>query len=231
MLELKAQVRKVLGKKTKVLRRTGFLPAVLYGENVPSRPITVSYRDFVRVYRETGESILLKLELEGKSFNVLIYDLKKDAFSGNSLHADFYAVRMDKEIKTKVPVEFIGESPAVKNEGGILVKVLQEIEIETLPQNLPHGLRIDLTGLSSVGSRLFIKDILLPKGVRITINTEEVVVLVEAPRSEEELTILKEKTVPETPVEVKTEQELRKAEKAEKAEKEKKLKIENVAKS
>lgn len=221
MQELKAQIRKELGKKTKVLRRAGFLPAVLYGENVPSRPIAVPYQDFERAYRETGESTLLKLELEGKPFNVLIYDIKKDALSGNPLHADFYAVRMDKEIKTKIPVEFFGESPAVKNEGGILVKVLQEIEIEALPQNLPHGLRIDLTSLSVIGARLFVKDILLPKGVRIITNPEEVVVLIEAPRSEEELTALKEKTILEAPVEVKTEQELKKVAKAEKEKTEK----------
>lgn len=221
MQELKAQIRKELGKKTKVLRRAGFLPAVLYGESVPSCPIAVPYKDFERAYRETGESTLLKLELEGKPFNVLIYDIKKDALSGNPLHADFYAVRMDKEIRTKIPVEFFGESPAVKNEGGILVKVLQEIEIEALPQNLPHGLRVDLTILSTIGTRLFIKDILLPKGVKVITNPEEVVVLVEAPRSEEALAALKEKTVLEAPVEVTTEQELKKMAKAEKEKMEK----------
>lgn len=221
MQELRAQVRKELGKKTKALRRAGFLPAVLYGENVPSRPIAVSYQDFERTYRETGESTLLKLELEDKPFNVLIYDIEKEALSGKLLHADFYAVRMDKEIKTKIPIEFLGESPAVKNEGGILIKVLQEVEIEALPQNLPHGLKIDLTGLSSIGTRLFIKDILLPKEIRVIANSDEVVVLVEAPRSEEELTALKEKIVPEAPVEVKTEQELKKVAKAEKEKTEK----------
>lgn len=221
MQELKAQIRKELGKKTKVLRRAGFLPAVLYGENIPSHPIAIPYQNFERVYHETGGSTLLKLELEGKPFNVLIYDIKKDALSGNYLHADFYAVRMDKEIKTKVPIEFIGESPAVKNDGGILVKVLQEIEVEALPQNLPHGLKIDLTGLLTVGTCLFVKDILLPKGVRTITNPEEVAVLIEAPRSEEELTVLKEKTALETPVEVKTEQELKKVAKAEKEKKEK----------
>jgi len=212
MQELKARPRKELGKKTKALRRAGFLPAVLYGEGVPSQPVTVSYKDFAKAYRETGETTLLKLGLGGKPFNVLIYDIKKDALSGNPLHADFYAVRMDKEIKTKIPIEFFGESPAVKNEGGILVKVLQEMEIEVLPQDLPRGLKVDLTSLSAIGTRLSIKDILLPKGVRVTADPEEIIVLVEAPRSEKEIESLKEKTVPaEAPV---TEQELRKAAKA-----------------
>lgn len=216
MQELKAKSRKELGKKVKTLRRAGFLPAVLYGENVPSLPITVSYQDFAGAYREAGESTLLKLGLEDKTFNVLIYDVKKDAISGIPLHADFYAVRMDKEIKTKVPIEFFGESPAAKNEGGILVKVLQEVEIEALPQDLPHELRTDLAALSTIGSRLFIKNIMLPKGVKILADSEEVVVLVEAPRLEEE-----EVVIPEAPVEVKTEQELKKAAKVEKEKAEK----------
>lgn len=216
MQELKARLRKELGKKVKALRRAGFLPAVLYGEGVPSCPISVPSKDFEKAYREAGESTLIKLGLEDKPFNVLIYDVKEDVLSGAALHADFYAVRMDKEIRTKIRVEFFGESPAVKNEGGILVKILQEIEVEALPQDLPHELRVDLYGLSLIGSRLLVKDILLPKGVKVLADPEEVVVLVEAPRSEEELTALKEETVAETPVEVKTEQELKKAAKAEK---------------
>lgn len=221
MQELKAQVRKELGKKVKALRRAGFLPAVLYGEGVPSRPIAVPHKDFEKVYREAGESTLVKLELEDKPFNVLVYDVKKDIISGILLHADFYAVRMDKEIRTKIHIEFLGESPAAKNEGGILVKVLQDIEVEALPQDLPHELKADLASLSLIGSRLLVKDIFLPKGVKILADPEEVVVLVEAPRSEEELTALKEKTVAEAPVEVKTEQELKKAEKTEKEKAEK----------
>ena len=221
MQELKAKSRKELGKKVKALRRAGFLPAVLYGEGIPSVPITISYKDFEKAYRQAGESTLIKLELENKPFNVLIYDVKEDVISGRPLHVDFYAVRMDKEIRTKIRIEFSGESPAVKNEGGILVKVLQDIEVEALPQDLPHELRVGLGGLTVVGSRLFVKDILLPKGVKILADLGEVVALIEAPRSEEELTALKEKTAMEAPLEVKTEQELKKAVRVEKEKTEK----------
>ena len=215
MQELKVKPRKELGKKVRVLRRDGFLPAVLYGEKMTVQPISVSYGDFERVYRETGESALLKLDLEGKFFNVLIYDKKEDPLSGKFIHADFYAVRMDKEIKTKIPFRFVGESSAVKNEGGILVKVLQEIEVESLPQDLPHEIKIELGSLSRIGSRFLIRDIILSKNVKILADSEGTVVLVEAPRSEEEVAALKEKAVIEAaPVE--TEQEVKKAAKAEK---------------
>ena len=215
MQELKAKPRKELGKKVESLRRGGLLPAVLYGEGVASQPVSVSYADFDKVYRQASESALLKLNLDGKPFNVLIYDKKKDPLSDKFIHADFYAVRMDKEIKAKIPLRFMGESSAVKNEGGILVKVLQEVEVESLPQDLPHEINIDLSGLSQIGARLLVKEILLPRGVKILADTEGTVVLIEAPRSEEELASLKEKVVEEAaPVE--TEQEVKKAAKAEK---------------
>ncbi|QQG45375.1 MAG: 50S ribosomal protein L25/general stress protein Ctc [Candidatus Sungiibacteriota bacterium] len=208
-MELKAQPRTELGKKVKALRRAGFLPAVVYGEKVKSQPIAVPYKDFEKVYREAGESTLIKLDVDGKSHNVLIHDIKNDPLKGIPLHADFYAVRMDKEIRTKVSIEFFGESPAVKNEGGILVRVMQELEVEALPQDLPRELRIDLSGLAAFGSKLFVKDIPTPKGVKILAEPDEVVVLIEAPRSEEELAALEQVSTAAAPEEVKTEREIK----------------------
>ncbi len=187
MTELKAKARSELGRKTGALRRAGFLPAVVYGEGVASQSIVVPYKEFEKAFKEAGESTLIKLEVDGKPFNVLIHDTSRDPLKGYTLHADFYAVRLDKEIRTSVPIVFTDESSAVKNEGGILVKVLQEIEVEALPQNLPHELKADLSLLGAIGSRLLIKDISLPQGVKIHADWEEVVALVEAPRSEEEL--------------------------------------------
>ena len=223
-MELKAKPRTELGKKTNALRRAGFLPAVVYGEEIKSQSISVPYKDFEKAYKEAGESTLLKLDVDGKSYNVLIHDIKNDPIKDTPLHADFYAVRMDKTIRTKVHIEFFGESPAVKNEGGVLVKVMQELEVEALPQDLPHELRVDLSGLLAFKSKLFVKDILLPKGVKILADQDEIIVLVETPRSEEELAALKETPTAEVVAEVKTEQEVKRevkvaTEKAEDAEK------------
>lgn len=215
MQELKAKPRTELGKKTNALRRAGFLPAVVYGEGVKSQPIALAYKDFEKAYKEAGESTLLKLDVDGKAYNVLIHDIKNDPLKGTPLHADFYAVRMDKEIRIKVPIEFFGESQAVKSEGGILVKVMQEVEAEALPQDLPHALRADLSLLATLESKLFIKDILLPKGVKILADAQEIVALVEPPRSEEELASLVQAPVAEAPVEIKTEQELKREAKGE----------------
>ena len=218
MQQLSAKLRNLLGKKVKNLRREGFLPAVVYGENVPSQSIAVPFKDFEKVYKEAGESTLVTLEVDGKSYNVLINDIAHDPLRGKPLHADFYAVRMDKEIRTKVPVEFFGESPAVKNESGILVKVMQELEIEALPKNLPHELRVDLSGLQKFEDRLLVKNILLPNGVKILAGTEEIIALVEPPRSETELEELKKaEAAPGTGEEGKTEKEVKAEKKREDA--------------
>lgn len=217
MQELKAKPRAELGKKVNALRRAGFLPAVVYGEGVKSQPIAVPYKDFEKVYHEAGESTLVKLNVDGKPYNVLIHDIVHDPLKGTPIHTDFYAVRMDKAIRAKVPIEFFGESPAVKNEGGVLVKVLHEVEVEAMAQDLPHELRLDLSRLATLESKLFIKDVLPPQGVKILADSGDIVALVEPPRSEEELAALKEApAVAEAPVEVKTEQEVKKAEKEEK---------------
>ena len=212
--ELKAESRTLVGKQVKNLRAKGFLPAVVYGEGIPAQSIVISKLQFEKAYAEAGESTIVTLDVDGKPYNVLIQDIAHDAVTGVPLHADFYAVRMDKLLRAKVPVEFIGESLAVKGESGILVKVLQELEVEALPKDLPHFLKADLSILATLGSRLFVKDITPPAGVKILADSGDVVVLVEAPRSEEQIAKLGEVAVAE-PVEVKTEREVKVEAKAE----------------
>ena len=217
MTELNAQSRTITGSKVKTLRKKGLLPAVIYGEGMESKSIATSFVDFERVLRQAGESTLVTLNVDGKAHNVLIHDVAYDALRGQPIHADFYAVRMDKVIRATVPLEFFGESSVVKSEGGILVKVMHEIEVEALPQDLPHTLRVELGLLSTFESKVLVKDIMLPKGVELIADADKIVALVEAPRSEDDLAAL-EATSAEA-VDVKTEQEEKRAAK-ETAEKE-----------
>ena len=218
MTELNAQTRTITGSKVKTLRKKGLLPAVIYGEGMETHAIATPFVDFERVFRQAGESTLVTLHVDGKPYNVLIHDVAYDPMRGQPIHADFYAVRMDKPIRAMVPIEFIGESGAVKSEGGVLVKVMHEIEVEALPKDLPHELRVDLALLATFESKVLVKDISLPSGVEITADADEIVVLVEAPRSTEELEMLGE--AGGEVAEVKTEQEEKRAAK-EAAEKEK----------
>ena len=209
----------MLGKAVKTLRASGFLPAVLYGAGVASQPIVVTQKEFEKVYSAGGESTLVRLDLGGVMHAVLIHDISRDPVTSHMLHADFHAVRMDKALRARIPLEFIGESLAVKNEGGILVKVVHELEVEALPQDLPHTLVVDISALDVMNARVFLKNIAVPVRVKILGASDEVIAMVDAPRSEEELTALAEAPV-EVPVEVKTEREVKKAAEAE-AEKEK----------
>lgn len=191
-------------------RAAGFLPAVVYGEGVPSQAIAVSQKEFEKIYKAAGESTLVVLDVAGAAHNVLIHDTARDPVTGRLLHADFLAVRMDKALRARVPLAFVGESPAVRNEGGVLVRVAHDLEVEALPADLPHELLVDVAQLDALGARIFLKNIIAPAGVKILGPEDEVVAIMEAPRSDEELAELKEKPVGEVAA-VETEQEGKKA--------------------
>lgn len=199
MLELKASPRQEFGKKTNKQRKAGQIPAVIYGHGVKSESLYVPVKDFSNIYKQAGESTLIGLDMAGKKRNVLIHDLARDPLSEEIIHIDFYQVKMDEKIKAKVPLIFIGESPAVKNEGGVLVKNIQELEIEALPQDLPHHLEVDISGLTAFEDHILIKDLLVSGSVKILAEPEETIASVQPPRSEEELAALEQKV--EAPVE------------------------------
>ena len=186
MLEIKAESRKITGKKVKSLREKGVIPAVIYGYKTETESLSISVSDFLKVWAEAGESTLLELDIQGKKKNVLISDVQTDPVKDNPVHVDFLAVRMDEKITTNVPVEFTGESLAVKNLGGVLVKVLHELEVEALPINLPGEIIVDISSLSEIDSRITVADIIPPKDVEIKTNPEDVIVLVTEQEKEEE---------------------------------------------
>lgn len=186
MQTLIAQKRDILGKKVKSLRKEGFIPAVLYGNKKESTSIVVKDKDFFRVWKTAGESSVLTLEIDGKKENVLIHDVSFDPIKDNPIHADFLAVEMDKPIKVNVKINFIGESPAVKA-GGSLIKVIHELHIEALPKNLPQEVGVNISFLAQMESSIKIADIKISGDFKILNNPNDIVALVEAPKTEEEL--------------------------------------------
>lgn len=182
MLILKAQKRTVLGKKVRQLRSSGILPSVIYGKGRSTEALAVSFSDFIKVWREAGETSVVELDIEGSKENVLISDVAFDPMRNIPIHADFLAVRMDQIIKAMVPIEFVGESPAVKNLGAVLVKVMHEIEVEALPADLPNEIQIDISRLEAINDRITISNIPVQSGVLLKANPEDVVVLVSEQR-------------------------------------------------
>jgi len=186
-LQLQAEKRNVFGKKLKTARERGKLPAILYGKKIEPTPIFVDLKEFNKIWKKAGESTIIKLKSDDKKItDVLIYDVFMDMLKNEPIHADFYAMEMDKPITAKVQLVFEGVAPAVKELGGVLIKVIHEVEVEALPKNLPHELKVDISKLVELGSHITIKDIDLPSGVKILSKADEIVALAEAPREEVE---------------------------------------------
>ena len=185
MLTLKTQ-RRDIKIKPEVLRETGQIPAVFYGKKEASTPISIPKVDFLKVWKEAGESSVVTLEtLEGIKES-LIQDVDIDPVTGNPRHADFYVFEKGHKVIVELPIEFTVVSGAVKEQGGILIKVLHELKVEAMPKDLPHNIIIDISPLANFGDQVLAKDISLPTGVVLKEHAEEVVALVSAPREEKE---------------------------------------------
>lgn len=227
MLTLKAKIRKDLGKKVKALRKQGILPAVLYGPKTKNLSIEIDFKEFENIYKEAGESSLISLEIDNDKFPVLIHDVKKDPLTGKPIHADFYQPILTEEVEATVSIVFEGEALAVKELGGTLVREISEIEVKALPKNLPHEIKVDISGLKTFDDEILVKDLKLPENVTVQKDKNEIVALVTPPETEkieEEL---------EKPIEEKVEEVEEAEEKVEKEEKqeEKQEEKENEEKS
>ena len=193
-IKLNVSARTETGKALTKLREQGVVPAVLYGHDVAPVSLSVNYLDFSRAYKTAGESTLIELALDGKKpVNALIHDVATHPLSGRFVHIDFYQVNMKEEIETDVPLEFIGESPAVKSLSGILVRSLEEVKIKCLPNDLPHALEVDLSKLATFEDAIKIGDIKIPKDVQVLDDLETIVATVAPPRTEAEMDALNEK--------------------------------------
>jgi large subunit ribosomal protein L25 len=167
-----------------LIRKAGKIPAVFYGKKEASTSIMVPKAIFEKTLKEAGESTILHLKGEGINVDVLIHDVDLDPVTDKPRHADFYAIEKDKKLAVKIPLEFIGVAPAVKDLGGILVKVMHEMEIEALPKDLPHKIEVDISTLVAFNSVVTAKDIKLPSGVSLKIKADDVVASVYEPKEE-----------------------------------------------
>lgn len=185
MLTLKAEIREK-SSHPETLRKNGILPGVYYGKKEASTPISIARNDFMKVWKEAGESTVVILQTPQGEVESLIHDVDLDPVTGTPRHADFYVFEKGHKVEVALPVEFTGVSPAVKDLGGTLVKVLHELKIEAMPKDLPHNIEIDISSLVAFGDQILAKDIPLPKGVELKVSADEVIATVSAPREEKE---------------------------------------------
>jgi large subunit ribosomal protein L25 len=204
-MDLSVETREKFGKATKTLRRAGLIPAELYGHGIKNEHLSVPEKDFIKAFKEAGTSTILYLCVDSgssasggkamadKTANkqerkpAIIHDVVRDPLTGTVSHVDFYAVKMDEIITAHIPLEFVNESPAVKEKGAIINKSMTEIEVESLPQDLPHAFKIDLSLLDDLDKSIYVRDIVVPKGVKILIEEDTAIATATPPLAEEKI--------------------------------------------
>jgi len=203
-VKLGAKKRTEMGRKTNQGRKAGQVPAVIYGKGIKSESLWVDALDFSRLVKESGESVIIDLTIDGSddplcqssseaSRNVIVNEVQRDPVKNDYRHIDFYQVNMKEKIETEVELIFIGESEAVKAMGGVLVKSIDHIKIKCLPTDLPSHIDVDISKITNFEEHITIKDLDISDKVEIEGDLETVIALVSPPRSEEDLASLDEK--------------------------------------
>jgi len=197
-ISLSAKTRSITGKKVKTLRSNGLIPAVIYGHGTKPTAIEIPAANFIKAYDEAGTSTLIDLKInDSNSVKVLSHEPQVHPVTGRPIHVDFYKVRMDEKIRTEIPLEFIGESPAVETEDGALITNRDSIDIECLPADLIPNYEVDLSALKTFDDQITVASLRLPSTIEVLTDPEEVIAFVEPPRSDEEMAELEESAADE----------------------------------
>lgn len=193
-MKLNAVLRTEVGKGLGRLRKSDMVPAVIYGRKIAPRNVALTYLEFAKAYKQAGENTIVELVIGAeKPVNVLIHAVQMSPLRNRFIHIDFFQVRMDEEIETRVPIVFINESAAVREMGGMLMKSIEELPVRTLPSDLPHALEADLSMLRSFEDHITVSDIKVSPKVKIDADPNMVIASVIPPRTEAEMDTLNTK--------------------------------------
>jgi large subunit ribosomal protein L25 len=191
---LQATRREVIGKQVNALRRAGKLPAVIYCRGLDPIPVTLNLRETSRALAGLSGSALVNIELDGERKLALIREKQRDFLRGTLRHIDFQAVSALEKLRVEVSIEITGAAPAVKDFDGVPVSGLETVEVECLPQDLPEGIVVDITGLKRICDGIYVRDIVPPANVVILEDPGEMIYLITAPTVEE---VEEEEVLPE----------------------------------
>ncbi|NCF75129.1 MAG: 50S ribosomal protein L25 [Xanthomonadaceae bacterium] len=189
---LKVKKREIVGKKVSQIRENNGIPAVIYGQGIKSMNLTVEYIPFEKVYKKAGNSTLINLKIDNEEIPVLIHQISYNAISGKIEHIDFYKIKYGQKLITNVELNFVGESKAVKELGGILVIKIREIEVKCLPKDLINEIKIDLSSLKNFDDVIHVKSLKVPNTIKIINRPEAVIASISKPRIEEEKKVIEE---------------------------------------
>jgi large subunit ribosomal protein L25 len=188
--ELEVSKRDVTGKKVRFLRRQGIVPANIYGHGIASIAINVDTRSLKHLLAHTGKTDLISLKVDNsrEPIRVLMREIQRNPLTDEPLHVDFYQVSMTEKIKADVPLVFVGEAPVLKKvKNSSILHLLDALEIEALPDDLPHSFEVDISNLDELDNTIHVKDIPLGQGITLFSDPEQMVVKVAEARKEEEV--------------------------------------------
>jgi large subunit ribosomal protein L25 len=181
-ITLTLQRRQAVGKWARRLRKEGIIPGNIYGRGRQSIPVQLNALEFHRALKGHGTATILHLALDGTTDTAVIRHVQHEPVTGAIQHIDFMHIEMSEPIRARVPLRLEGEAPAVKSGDGILLHLLEAVEVEALPANLPQALVLDVTPLAEVNQALHVSDARVPSGVTVLTEPAELVVKIERPR-------------------------------------------------
>lgn len=183
-IKLPCQIRSTYGKQNRSLRKSGNIPAVIYGEGEAPVNVTLAYHEFTDVYKIAGGTTVVECNIGDKSVPTLITEVAINPVLDTVTHVDFRRVNLNKKVHASVPVAIIGESVAVKKDGGVLLQQMQIIEVEALPQHIPHSIDIDISSITEVGKEIKVSDVTVNELYAILDLPDRVIVSVVAHKEE-----------------------------------------------
>src|ERR1700687_1199450 len=176
-MQLNANTRELLGKRSRRLHREGKLAGIVYGHNTAATPLVLDRLEFQKVFIKSGRTHLVDLVVDGdRTEKVLVREIQTHPRRLGPIHVDFYQVNLEEKITVEVPVHLVGESAAVKRGDADILQPIHSLRVECLPSDIPEAFEVDLTPLEEIESELRIADIKMPKGVTVLIDPEELVV-------------------------------------------------------
>jgi len=175
---INAEKRNVIGKQVKALRRQGILPGVIYGRHIEAFPIQMDAHDASLILDKLTASSLITIDVDGEKFNVLMRDRQRDVIFGDLLHVDFLVVSLTEKLRATVELKLVGEAPVADNPEVVVTQVLNAIEIEALPQDLPEVIEVDISTLETVDDEITVADLDLGEDIAILTDPSETIVSV-----------------------------------------------------
>lgn len=181
---LEAEKRDLVGKRVKTVRREGKIPAVIYGKEIDTIPISLDSRSTTLTLSKVSSSTILTLKIGKDEYSTLVREIQKDFIRNDILHIDFLSVSLKEKLRTNVSITIVGEAPVLKEYEALIVSGIDEVEVECLPQDLPETIEVDISGLAEIGSAIYLKDIPIPANVEFLTDPEELVVVASAVKEE-----------------------------------------------